>query len=140
MKISDLPELNAFLNLLSTMCLTFGYVAIRKKNKIIHKNFMLAALFFSACFLSGYLVYHYHHGSTKFPELGWIKTIYLFILIPHIILAAVMVPMIGATFYFAFTENFEKHRKIARLTFPVWMYVSVTGVIIFLMLYRWFKV
>jgi putative membrane protein len=101
---------------------------------------MLAALFFSACFLTGYLIYHYHHGSTKFPDLGWIKTIYLLILIPHIILAAVMVPMIGATFYFAFTENFDKHRKIARLTFPIWMYVSVTGVIIFLMLYHWFKV
>ncbi len=140
MKISDLPSLNALLNLCSTICLTFGYISIKKKNIEAHKKFMVSALIFSAFFLTGYLVYHYHHGSTKFPELGWIKTIYLIILIPHIILAAAMVPMIGFTFYFAFSGKFEKHKKIARITFPVWMYVSVTGVIIFLMLYQWFKV
>jgi putative membrane protein len=99
---------------------------------------MVSALVFSTFFLSGYLVYHYHHGSKPFPDLGWIKTVYLVILIPHIILAAAMVPMIVVTFYYAFTNNREKHKKIARITFPIWMYVSVTGVLIFLMLYRWF--
>lgn len=140
MKISDLPSLNALLNLFSTICLTLGYIAIKRKKTETHKKFMISALVFSAFFLTGYLVYHYHHGSTKFPELGWIKTIYLIILIPHIILAAAMVPMIAFTFHYAFTGQFEKHKKIARLTFPIWMYVSVTGVIIFLMLYQWFKV
>jgi putative membrane protein len=140
MKISDLPSLNALLNLLSTICLTLGYISIKRKNIEAHKKFMVSALIFSAFFLTGYLTYHYHHGSTKFPDLGWIKTIYLIILIPHIILAAVMVPMIAFTFYFAFSGKLEKHKKIARITFPIWMYVSVTGVIIFLMLYQWFKV
>ena len=142
MNTSDLPALNAMLNGMSTICLTLGYISIKKKNKNekAHKSFMISALIFSAFFLTGYLIYHYHHGSTKFPELGWIKTVYLLILIPHIILAAVMVPMIVATFYFAFTGKFEKHKRIARITFPIWMYVSITGVIIFLMLYQWFKV
>lgn len=140
MSISDLPSLNAAFNLVSTVCLISGYVFIKKKNTRAHKTCMLAALLFSAFFLTGYLVYHYHHGSTKFPDLGWIKVIYLIILIPHIILAAVMVPMIAVTFYFAFRQNWEKHQKIARITFPIWLYVSVTGVIIFLMIYHWFKV
>lgn len=101
---------------------------------------MFCALIFSSIFLAGYLTFHYHHGSTKFPDLGWIKTIYLVILIPHIILAAVMVPMIVATFIFALKGDFERHRKMARFTFPIWMYVSVTGVIIYLMIYQLFKV
>lgn len=101
---------------------------------------MLLALFFSTIFLAGYLTYHYHHGSTVFPELGWIKTLYLLILFPHIVLAVVMVPMIAITFYHAFKRNFEKHKKMARITFPIWMYVSVTGVIIYLFVHRWFKV
>lgn len=101
---------------------------------------MVSALFFSSVFLTGYLIYHYHHGSTKFPELGWIKTLYLSILFPHIILAVVMVPMIVMTFNYAFRKNWEKHKKLARITFPIWMYVSVTGVIIYLMIHQWFKV
>jgi uncharacterized membrane protein YozB (DUF420 family) len=101
---------------------------------------MISALIFSAIFLTGYLIYHYHHGSTKFPDLGWIKTVYLLILFPHIILAIVMVPMILITFYHAFKGNFEKHKKIARITFPIWLYVSVTGVIIYLMIYQFFAV
>jgi putative membrane protein len=142
MSISDLPAINATFNLLATCCLVFGYYSIKKKNRNEkhHRLSMLSAVGFSAIFLVGYLVYHYHHGSTRFPELGWIKTVYLIILIPHIILAAVMVPMIFLTLYHALRGNDEKHRKIARLTFPIWMYVSVTGVIIFLMVYQWFKV
>lgn len=142
MNTSDLPGINAFLNFLSTVCLLSGYYFIKRKdkNEQLHKSFMIGALIFSTLFLTGYLIYHYHHGSKPFPDLGWIKTVYLVILIPHIILAAVMVPMIVMTFYYAFTDKREKHKKIARITFPIWMYVSVTGVLIFLMLYRWFKV
>lgn len=141
METSDLPGINAFFNLLSTICLSCGYYFIRCKRDVqTHKKFMVSALIFSAIFLLGYLTYHYHHGSKKFPDLGWIKTLYLSILIPHIILAAVMVPMIFVTFYHAFNDNFEKHRRIARITFPIWMYVSVTGVIIYLMLYQLFRV
>ncbi len=101
---------------------------------------MVSALIFSSIFLAGYLVYHYNHGGTTFPELGWIKTLYLTILFPHIILAVVMVPMILMTFFYAFKDQREKHKRLARITFPIWMYVSVTGVIIYLMVHQWFRV
>ena len=142
METSNLPALNAVFNSLSTCSLILGYYFIKKspKDEKRHKFCMFLALLFSTVFLAGYLTFHYHHGSTKFPDLGWIKTLYLVILIPHIILAAVMVPMIVATFVYALKGNFEKHRKIALITFPVWLYVSVTGVIIYLMLYQLFKV
>ena len=113
-----------------------GYRAIKRKDEQTHKKWMLTALIFSAIFLLLYLVYHFQVGSVKFPELGWIKTVYLLILIPHIILAAVQLPLIIMTFYFAFTDKREKHKKIAKITFPIWLYVSVTGVIIYLMLYQ----
>lgn len=100
---------------------------------------MIAALAVSTAFLTSYLIYHYHVPSKKFPDLGFIKTIYLLILIPHIILAVVMVPMILKTFWHAYKQEWEKHKKIARITFPIWMYVSVTGVIVYFMLYQWYK-
>ena len=140
METSSLPAFNACFNSLSTICLILGYYSIKKKRETLHRNFMVAALIFSSIFLTGYLIYHYHHGSTKFPDLGWIKTLYLAILFPHIILAVVMVPMILMTFNHGFRKNWEKHKKIARITFPIWMYVSVTGVIIYLMIHQWFKV
>jgi putative membrane protein len=140
METSNLPLINSIFNSLSAICLMAGFIAIKKGNKEVHKRLMITALIFSSVFLLGYLTYHYHHGSTIFPDLGWIKTLYLLILFPHIILAAVMVPMIIMTFYYAFTEKFEKHKKLAKITFPIWMYVSVTGVIIYLMVHQWFKV
>ena len=142
METTNLPAINAAFNLLSTCCLVLGFYFIKKtpKNERAHKICMFLALIFSSIFLAGYVTYHYHHGSTKFPDLGWIKTLYLAILIPHIILAVVMVPMILMTFNHALRGNFQKHKKIARITFPIWMYVSVTGVIIYLMLYHFFKV
>ncbi len=140
MRTEDLPLINAVFNSLSTVCLISGYYAIKKKREETHKKFMVSAFLFSTIFLMGYLTYHYHHGSTIFPELGWIKTLYLCILFPHIVLAVVMVPMILMTFYHAFRDNREKHRRIARITFPIWMYVSFTGVIIYLMVHQWFKV
>lgn len=138
MTVQDLPSLNATLNSIAGVLLLSGYVAIKKNNKILHRNLMIAALGVSACFLTSYLIYHWHVPSKKFPDLGWIKTVYLLILIPHIILAAVMVPMILKTFWHAFRQEWDKHRKIARITFPIWMYVSVTGVIVYFMLYRWY--
>lgn len=138
MTVQDLPTLNATLNSAAFVLLLSGYIAIKKNQKIIHRNFMIAALCVSAAFLTSYLIYHYHVPSKKFPDIGIMKTVYLLILIPHIILAAVMVPMILKTFWHAYKEEWEKHKKIARLTFPIWMYVSVTGVIIYFMLYHWY--
>ena len=139
MTVQDLPLLNACLNTVSALLLLSGYVAIKKNLKILHRNLMVSALGVSAAFLTSYLIYHYHVGSRPFPDLGYIKTIYLLILFPHIVLAAVMVPMILKTFWHAFRGEFEAHMKIARWTFPIWMYVSVTGVLIYLMLYVWFS-
>lgn len=138
MEISNLPALNAFLNTCSTICLVLGFIAIKKKKVEIHKKFMGSSFVFSAMFLSSYLYYHYHVGSVAFTRTGFVKTVYLTILIPHIILAVVMVPMILTTFYFALKGNFTAHKKIARWTFPIWIYVSFTGIIIYFMLYKWF--
>lgn len=138
MTVQDLPSVNASLNTVAAILLLSGYVAIKKKNEELHKKLMVAALVVSAAFLTCYLIYHYHVPSKKFPDLGWIKTVYFLILFPHIILAVVMVPMITKTFWHGFRNEREKHRKIARLTFPIWMYVSVTGVLVYFMLYHWF--
>lgn len=138
MTVQDLPTLNASLNAVATVLLLSGYIAIKKKNEKLHKNLMVSALIVSAMFLTSYLIYHYHVPSKKFPDLGWIKTVYLVILIPHIILAAAMVPMIIKTFWHAFRDERAKHLKIARITFPIWIYVSVTGVIVYFMLYHWY--
>lgn len=138
MTVQDLPTLNASLNAVAATLLLLGYIAIKQKKEELHKKLMVSALAVSAAFLTSYLIYHYHVPSKKFPDLGWIKTVYLLILIPHIILAAAMVPMILKTFWHAFRNEREKHRRIARITFPIWMYVSVTGVVVYFMLYHWF--
>ncbi len=139
MTVQDLPALNASLNTIAGILLLVGYVSIKQGKKELHKKLMISALMVSGAFLTSYLIYHYHVPSKKFPDLGWIKTIYLIILIPHIILAAIMVPMILKTFWHAFRGEWEKHKKIARITFPIWMYVSITGVVVYLMLYQWYK-
>lgn len=138
MTVQDLPSLNALLNTIAGVLLLSGYVAIKKGHKELHKKIMVSALVISAAFLTSYLIYHYHVPSKKFPDLGWIKTVYFLILFPHIILAAVMVPMILKTFWHAFRGEWDKHKKIAKITFPIWMYVSVTGVVVYFMLYHWF--
>lgn len=138
MTVQDLPTLNATLNSIAGVLLLLGYIAIKNDKRDLHRNLMVSALVVSAAFLTSYLIYHYHVPSKKFPDLGIIKTIYLLILIPHIILAAVMVPMILKTFWHAFRGEWDKHKKIAKITFPIWMYVSVTGVLVYLMLYQWF--
>lgn len=138
MTFQDLPSLNASLNAISASLLLVGFIAIKKGNRSLHIKLMISALIFSAAFLTSYLIYHFNVPSKKFPELGLIKTVYLLILIPHIILAAGMVPMILKTFWHASRQEWDKHKKIARITFPIWMYVSITGVLVYFMLYRWF--
>lgn len=131
-----LPAVNAVLNSLSAICLILGYVAIRKRNRARHMKFMLSALTFSFLFLISYLTYHFFHGDTLYQGEGLIRKLYFFILISHIFLSAVVLPMIMTTVYFAATGNFSKHPKIARITLPLWLYVSVTGVLVYLMLYH----
>ena len=134
--ISDLPSVNAALNTVSAVLLSVGYVYIRSRKPIAHRNCMIAAFIVSALFLTSYLIYHYHAGSTPFERDGWIRGVYFAVLIPHIILAAVILPLALTTLYFAIRKRFAKHRRIARLTLPIWLYVSVTGVIVYLMLYH----
>jgi putative membrane protein len=132
--VSDLPAANAFFNSLSAICLVLGYINIRRRNRIVHMRFMLSATVFSALFLVSYITYHYFHGDTKFPGQGIIRPIYFFILITHITLSMVALPLILGTLWWALRSEFRFHKKIARWTFPVWLYVSVTGVIVFFIL------
>ena len=137
MSLSDLPALNACLNGLSAVLLTLGFILIRKGRKAAHRNCMIAALATSTLFLTSYLYYHFHAGRTTFPE-NWFKPIYLVILLTHTVLAVVILPLVIMTVVFAARRKFESHRKIARWTWPLWMYVSVTGVVIYLLLYQIF--
>lgn len=136
MDVSFLPAVNACLNGTSAVLLTAGYIQIRKGHRDTHRKLMIAALIVSGLFLISYLTYHYIHGSTKFTGQGIVRTVYFTILLTHTILAAAIVPLVIITVLRAFRERFDKHRKIARWTLPLWFYVSVTGVIIYLMLYQ----
>ena len=136
MNISDLPALNAGLNALSGSLLGGGDAMIRRGRVRAHKAFMLAAVGVSTLFLVSYVVYHYHAGSTRFPGTGWVRTLYLLILVTHAVLAAAVVPLAAVTLVRAWREDFGAHRRIARWTLPIWFYVSVTGVIIYVMLYQ----
>ena len=138
MTIQDLPTLNACLNTLSAVFLTIGFVKIRKGQKIAHRNSMIAALCTSALFLTFYLIYHYNVGHTSFQDPSWFRPYYLVVLASHVILAAAIVPLILITVIWAAKGKFEKHRKIARWTWPLWMYVSVTGVLVYFLLYHIF--
>jgi putative membrane protein len=129
-----LPTINALLNGLSACFLTAGYIAIKRRRVKVHKSFMVAALVSSALFLISYVIYHNAHGDTAFQGAGFIRIIYFFILISHILLTTVALPIILVTFFFALTNKFDAHRKIARITLPAWLYVSVTGVLIFFLL------
>jgi putative membrane protein len=139
MSISDLPALNAGLNSVSALLLLAGYVCIRKGNVSAHRNCMVAAVVTSALFLVSYLTYHFYTETlTRFVEPAWFRPIYLVILLTHTVLATVLLPMVLVTLYRAVRSQFDKHRRIARWTWPVWMYVSVTGVLIYLLLYQIF--
>ena len=136
MDYSLLPTINAILNATSGALVLLGYRNIRRGKDAIHKKFMLTAIGVSAIFLASYLTYHWEVGSIKFQGEGIIRIIYFSILISHTILAVVIVPMVLRTVYLALKGQFSKHRKIAKLTFPIWVYVSATGVIVYLMLYQ----
>jgi uncharacterized membrane protein YozB (DUF420 family) len=131
-----LAPLNAILNGCATILLLAGFVFIKRGWVRAHRLCMLTAMGFSTAFLTSYLVYHYNVGNVRFSGQGWVRSLYFSILIPHVILAGAMVPFVIATIWFALRGNFKRHRRLARWTWPVWMYVSVTGVIVYLMLYR----
>ncbi len=134
--LSALPTVNALLNGASAVLLLTGYLFIRRRRVTAHKICMLSAFVTSIIFLISYLTLRYFAGFTAFPGHGWIRPIYFTILISHTILAATIPPLAVTVLYRAFREQFTKHRWIARLTLPVWFYVSVTGVIVYLMLYQ----
>lgn len=132
--ISYLPALNATLNGMSALCLVTGFRYIKKGNYRTHKRYMIAALSFSALFLVSYLTYHHFQGDTLFTGTGLIRPVYFFILITHIVLSIFALPMALITAFFSFSERFAQHKRIARYTFPIWLYVSVTGVLVFIFL------
>lgn len=134
--LSALPTLNATLNATSALLLLLGYRFIRRGLKESHRAAMLGALVASMLFLVSYLVYHANVGSKRFAGTGWVRGLYLAILATHTVLAALLVPLAVTTVTLALRGSFARHRRIARWTFPIWLYVSVTGVAVYLMLYR----
>jgi len=131
-----LPTVNASLNALATVLLVIGYVLIRRRKLIAHRNVMTAALVCSVLFLISYLVYHAEAGSKTFPGTGGVRTLYLTILLTHTVLAAAVPFLAGITVVRAWRKRYPQHMKIARWTLPIWLYVSVTGVVVYWMLYR----
>ena len=134
--IDSLPTLNAFLNSASAILLVIGHRFIKKGNKQAHKKFMIATFVVSIVFLISYITYHSYHGTTRFTGQGWIRPVYFTILTSHTILAAAIVPLAIITLRRGLKDRIEKHVRIARWTYPIWLYVSVTGVIVYLMLYH----
>lgn len=133
-QLTFMPALNATFNALAACLQVAAVVAIKRKNIAVHKRLMLGALASSALFLVGYLVYHYVHGDTPYPKDAPYRGLYLVILLTHVVGSIAVVPMILLTFARAFQERFDKHRKVAKVTFPLWLYVSVTGILVFVML------
>jgi putative membrane protein len=136
MSISDLPALNAALNGIAGLFLLTGFYFIRRGEIARHRSAMLGAFAMSSLFLVSYVIYHANAGSRPFPGQGPVRVVYFTILISHIVLAAAIVPMALVTLSRGLNRNDEKHRRIAKITWPLWMYVSVTGVVIYVMLYQ----
>ena len=136
LSLSDLPALNATLNAIAAVLLILGFVLIRRGHIAAHKRAMLAAFTTSALFLVSYLVYHANIGSKTFPGQGPIRVVYFTILITHVVLAAAILPLALITLNYGLRSRFERHVPIARWTLPIWLYVSVTGVVVYWMLYR----
>jgi putative membrane protein len=132
--IGALPAVNATLNAISSVLLIAGFRAVKRRNYALHVRLMFAALISSALFFVSYVVYHNFHGDTKFTGVGMIRPVYFFILISHILLSAVAVPLILSSFYLSLAGRLALHKRVSRITFPIWLYVSVTGVLIFAML------
>ena len=139
--VAALPTVNAMLNTLSAVLLTAGFVFIRRRNVAAHRACMLGAFAVSVLFLACYLVYHAHAGSRPFTGQGWIRPLYFALLVSHIVLAAAIVPLALTTIYRGLSAYrglaVERHTRLARRTLPIWLYVSVTGVIVYLLLYHW---
>lgn len=136
MTLSDFPTIDAALNSLTAVLLVTGYIFIRRKNVVAHKSCMIAAFCSSCVFLTCYLWYHAHHGVTRFMGQGAARTLYFALLGTHTVLAAAIVPLVVITLYFALRRRFGRHKKIARWTLPIWLYVSVTGVMVYWILYH----
>jgi uncharacterized membrane protein YozB (DUF420 family) len=137
MSVADLPALNATLNAISALLLVIGFVLIRNGHVEAHRRTMISAFACSAAFLTSYVVYHYHAGSKPFTGTGMARTIYFSILVPHVVLAAAVPPLAIVTLKRGLVRNDAAHRKIAKITLPVWLFVSITGVIVYVMLYHW---
>jgi len=130
------PAFNALLNLLSAVFLMLGFVQIRQGRRSGHRRLMVAAFLTSSAFLASYLTYHHYAGSRRFEGEGWIRTVYFGVLISHSILAALVVPLVLVTLRRGLGERYAAHRRLARWTLPIWLYVSVTGVLVYLLLYQ----
>jgi uncharacterized membrane protein YozB (DUF420 family) len=139
MNVQQLPLLNASLNSLATLLIVAGRVAIKGGREKLHRTLMGAAIAVSAAFLTSYLIYHFNVTAvTKFTHTGWPKKVYYFILITHVPLAALVLPLLALTILPALKGRYEAHKRWAKITAPVWLYVSVTGVLVYLMLYVWY--
>lgn len=136
--ISDLPAINASLNLVSTIFISTGWFFIRRGAWRQHVACMVTAIISSTLFLAGYVVYHAHVGEKSSGYTGWLAAIYFPILASHVLLAVVTLPLVIITLIPVFRRRWDRHRRIARWTMPIWLYVSVTGVLVYLMLYKWF--
>lgn len=136
LSVSSLPLVNATLNGIATILLVAGYVCIRRRKIAAHRAAMIGAFATSVLFLISYVIYHAHAGSRPFPGSGPIRIVYFAILISHIILAATIPPLAGLTLWRALSGRFDRHVPIARWTLPLWLYVSVTGIVVYVMLYR----
>jgi len=136
MTLSDFPAINATLNGISACLIISGGIFISRNRKREHVLCMAGACVTSSLFLICYLYYHYHHGSTKYQGEGFLRTVYFSILLSHTVLAVVILPMVIRTVYLAVSQQLEKHKRIAKITLPIWIYVSITGVVIYWMLYR----
>ncbi|MCH9031466.1 MAG: DUF420 domain-containing protein [candidate division Zixibacteria bacterium] len=135
MSYSDLPTLNVALNFITASALLAGFVQIKRKNKALHKKIMLFALICSGLFLTSYITYHLEVGSVPYPFHDWTRPLYFAILIPHVILAIVVAPFVVVLVVRAFKDDFERHKRLARIVWPVWMFVSISGIAVYSMLY-----
>jgi len=137
-EIYELPALNATLNTAATILLISGWICIRRRKQAAHITLMILALIVSAAFLTSYVIYHLKAGHVSFHGAGWSRAVYFPLLLSHVLLAIVNVPLVLMTVIPAARQRFDKHKRMARWALPVWLYVSVTGVIIYLMCYVWF--
>jgi uncharacterized membrane protein YozB (DUF420 family) len=137
--LSIFPALNATLNGVSAVLITTGRVLVRRKNVRLHRACMIAAVAASSLFLASYLYYHAHVGSVRFPGQGWVRPVYFTLLISHTLLAAAVVPLVLLALSAGLRGRFDRHRRIARWAYPIWLYVSVTGVFVYLMLYQIYR-